>query len=67
MNTSGDAAESIVRMSLQGFEVSSKIKWKWCKKYCSIISGNIKDKQQTKGKQDLLICLNLGKNLKYLL
>lgn len=67
MNTSGDAAESIVRMSLQGLEVAVRLSGSGAKNVAALMIAILKDQKQTKVRQDLLICLNLVKNLKYLL
>ena len=65
MNTSGDAAESIVRMSLQGLEVAVRLSGSGAKNVAALMIAILKDQQKVR--QDLLICLNLVKNLKYLL
>ena len=48
MNTSGDAAESIVRMSLQGFEVAVRLSGSGAKNIAALLVAILKDKQQTK-------------------
>ena len=67
MNTSGDAAESIVRMSLQGFEVAVKLTGSGAKNVAAIMIAMLKDQKQTKGKTRLTNMLKSGKELKYLL
>ena len=42
MNTSGDAAESIVRMSLQGLEVAVKLSGSGAKNFCRNYGSNVK-------------------------
>ena len=64
MNSSGDAAESIVRMSLQGFEVAAKITGSGAKNVGALIIAIMKDKRQTKGKTSLTNMLKSGKELK---
>ena len=64
MNTSGDAAESIVRMSLQGFEVAVRLSGSGAKNVVALLIAILKDKQQTKGKTRLSNMLKSGKELK---
>lgn len=64
MNTSGDAAESIVRMSLQGFEVAVKLTGSGAKNVAAIMIAMLKDQKQTKGKTRLTSMLKSGKELK---
>lgn len=64
MNTSGDAAESIVRMSLQGFEVAVKLSGSGAKNIAAIMIAMLKDQKQTKGKTRLTNMLKSGKELK---
>lgn len=64
MNTSGDAAESIVRMSLQGFEVAVRLSGGGAKNIAALLVAILKDKQQTKGKTRLTNMLKSGKELK---
>jgi len=64
MNTSGDAAESIVRMSLQGFEVAVKLTGSGAKNIAAIMVAMLKDQKQTKGKTRLTSMLKSGKELK---
>ena len=64
MNTSGDAAESIVRMSLQGFEVAVKVTGSGAKNIAAIMVAMLKDQKQTKGKTRLTSMLKSGKELK---
>ena len=64
MNTSGDAAESIVRMSLQGLEVAVKLSGSGAKNIAAIMVAMLKDQKQTKGKTRLTNMLKSGKELK---
>jgi hypothetical protein len=64
MNASGDAAESIVRMSLQGLEVATRISGSGAKNIAALLVAILKDKQQTKGKTRLTNMLKSGKELK---
>ncbi len=64
MNSSGDAAESIVRMSLQGIEVAARISGSGAKNIAVLLYTIMKDKQQTKGKTKLTNMLKSGKELK---
>ena len=64
MNTSGDAAESIVRMSLQGTEVAVRIMGSGAKNFAVLLYTIMKDQQQIKGKTKLVNMLKSGKELK---
>lgn len=64
MNSSGDAAESIIRMSLQGFEVAARISGSGAKNIAALIYTIMKDNKQTKGKTRLTNMLKSGKELK---
>lgn len=66
MNTSGDAAEQIVRMSLEGTEVALKLTGSAAKNIAAAIYSIYKnrDKNKTKGKQRLTSMLKSGKELK---
>ena len=50
MNTSGDAAEQIVRMSLEGFEVAAKIMGAGAKNIAVLLYAILKEEKKTKGK-----------------
>ena len=67
MNTSGDAAESIVRMSLQGLEVAVRLSGSGAKNIAALMIAILKDQKQTKGKTSLTNMLKSGKELKVLL
>lgn len=64
MNTSGDAAEQIVRISLEGFEVAAKITGNGAKDIAALLYAIMKDKQKTAGKTKLSNMLKSGKELK---
>lgn len=66
MNNSGDAAEQIVRMSLEGTEVALKLTGSAAKNIAAAIYSVLKnrDKTKTKGRQRLTAMLKSGKELK---
>ncbi|MGO5050958.1 DUF3801 domain-containing protein [Lachnospiraceae bacterium LCP25S3_G4] len=64
MNTGGDAAEQIVRMSLEGFEVAAKITGAGAKNLAVLLYSILKEEQKTKGKARLTSMLRSGKELK---
>ncbi len=64
MNTSGDAAEQIVRISLEGFEVAAKITGHGAKDIAALLYAVMKDKTKTAGKTKLKNMLKSGKELK---
>lgn len=64
MNASGDAAESIVRMSLQGTEVALRITGSATKNIIAALYALAKDQQKVKGKTKLENMLKSGKELK---
>ena len=64
MNSSGDAAESIIRMSLQGVEVVARISGSGVKNVAALMYAILKDQQQIKGKTKLVNMLKSGKELK---
>ena len=47
MNQSSDAAEQIVRMSLQGFEVGARITGSGAKEVAALLLAVMKDKKKT--------------------
>ena len=65
MNTSGDAAEQVVRLSLEGVEVAAKITGSAAKEVAALLYAAIKnrDKNKIKGKQSLTSMLKSGKEL----
>ena len=64
MNTSGDAAESIIRMSLQGIEVAARISGSGAKNVAVLLCAILKDQEKVKGKTKLVNMLKSGKELK---
>lgn len=66
MNSSGDAAEQIVRMSLEGIEVAAKITGAGAKNIAAMLYTILKnkDKSKIKGRQRLTAMLKSGKELK---
>ena len=64
MNTAGDAAEQIVKMSLNGVEVAAKITGTGAKELAMMIYAILKDQKKTKGKTRLTSMLRSEKPLK---
>lgn len=64
MNYSGDAAEQVVRMSLEGAEVAAKITGQGAKEIALLLYAVLKDQKKTKGKTRLTSMLRSGKELK---
>ena len=65
MNTSGDAAEQVVRLSLEGFEVIARITGSGAKEALAMIYAVLKDnEQQSIGKTNLINMLRTCKNIK---
>ena len=64
MNQSSDAAEQIVRMSLQGFEVAARVTGSGAKDVAALLLAVMKDKKKTAGKTNLVNMLKSGKELK---
>ena len=64
MNTGGEAAEQIVRMSLEGFEVAARISGAGAKNIAVLLYSILKEEQKTKGKARLTSMLRSGKELK---
>ena len=64
MNQSSDAAEQIVRMSLQGFEVAARVTGSGAKDIAALLLAVMKDKKKTAGKTNLVNMLKSGKELK---
>lgn len=63
MNTSGEAADQIVRMSLNGVEVLLKISGSGAKSLAGFLYAVLKDQKKTKGKARLEGMLKSGKPL----
>ena len=64
MSYSGDAAEQVVRMTLEGTEVAAKITGAGAKQLALLIYAVLKDQKKTKGKMRLTNMLRSGKELK---
>lgn len=64
MNASGDAAEQVVRMSLEGAEVAVRVSGQGAKLLALHIAASVKEEQKTKGKARLSSMLKSGKPLK---
>lgn len=63
MNAGGDAAEQIVRISLEGVEVAAKITGEGAKNLAILIAAILKEEQKTMGKARLTNLLKSGKEL----
>lgn len=64
MNASGDAAEQIVRMSLQGFEVVGKMSMDGAERLVKLLMASLKDTKRTKGRASLNTMLKSQKPVK---
>ena len=64
MNYGGDAAEQVVRMSLEGVEVAASITGNGAKNIAILLAAVLKEEQKTKGKARLTNMLKSGKELK---
>ena len=64
MNNGGDAAEQIVRLSLEGFEVAAKLTGTAAKELTVLLVSVLRQEQRTKGKARLTNMLKSGKELK---
>lgn len=64
MNNSGDAAEQIVRMSLDGVQVAAKITGQGAEKLAKILILALKDTSNSKGKASLSKLLKSNKPIK---
>ncbi|MBR0457301.1 MAG: PcfB family protein [Firmicutes bacterium] len=64
MNTGGDAAEQVVRMSLEGVEVAARITGYGAKNTALLLAAVLREEQKTKGKARLTSMLKSGKELK---
>ena len=64
MSQSGDAAEQIVRMSLEGVQVAARVSGEGAKEIAALIYTIMKNKEQTAGKTTLSKMLKSGKELK---
>lgn len=64
MNNGGDAAEQVVRLSLEGFEVAAKLSGSAAKNIALLLVSVLKQEQKTKGKARLTNMIRSGKELK---
>ena len=64
MNYSGEAAEQVVRMSLNGVEVAAKISGKAAERLAVMLYAILRDQNKTRGKIRLSNMLKSGKELK---
>lgn len=64
MNNGGDAAEQIVRLSLEGFEVAAKLTGSAAKNIAVLLVSVLKEESKTRGKQRLSNMIRSGKELK---
>ena len=64
MNAGGDAAEQIVRMSLEGVEVAAKITGSGAKNLAVLMAAVLKEEQKTHGKTRLSNMIKSGNELK---
>ena len=64
MNTTNDAAEQVVRMSLEGVEYALKLSGKGVEKLAAMLYAIMKDQKRTKGKTRLSSMLRSEKPLK---
>ena len=64
MNTSSDAAEQIIRISLEGFEVAARLSGSGAKNVAAALVAIAKDQQKVRGKTTLTNMLKSGRPLK---
>lgn len=64
MSYSGDAAEQVVKMSLNGIEIAARISGKAAERLAVLLYAVLKDQKRTKGKMRLASMLRSGKELK---
>ena len=65
MNNGGDAAEQVVRLSLEGFEVAARLSGSAAKNIALLLVSVLKQEQKTKGKARLTNMIKSGKELKF--
>lgn len=61
MNNGGDAAEQVVRLSLEGFEVAAKLSGSAAKNVALLLVSVLKQEQKTKGKARLTNMMMLSR------
>ena len=64
MNTSGDAAEQVVRISLEAFEVAARLTGSGAKGVAVLLVSALKEEGKTQGKARLANMIRSGKELK---
>lgn len=64
MNNSGDAAEQVIRLSLEGFEVAARLSGTAAKEVAVLLAAALKSNPKTKGKARLSAMIRSGKPLK---
>lgn len=64
MNAGGDAAEQVVRMSLEGVEVAARISGEGAKQLAVLIAAVLREEQKTHGKARLSNMIKSGNELK---
>jgi hypothetical protein len=64
MNTSGDAADQVVKMSLNGVEIAARLSGAAAKQIAIMLYAIMKDQKRTRGKMRLSNMLRSGKELK---
>ncbi len=64
MNAGGDAAEQVVRMSLEGVEVAARISGEGAKQLAILTEAVFKEEQKTHGKARLSNMIKSGNELK---
>lgn len=63
MNTGGEAADQVIRMSLNGMEVAAKVSGKAAVEVAQMLYAVMKDQKKTKGKTSLVNLIKTGKPL----
>ena len=64
MNPGGDAAEQVVRLYLEGFEVAARLSGEAAKDVALLLASVLKEQTKTKGKARLTSMLRSGKEQK---
>ena len=62
--SSGEAAEQVVRMTLNGVEVAAKLAGKGAERLAVLLYAVLKDQKKTRGKTRLTNMLRSGKSLR---
>ena len=64
MNNGGDAAEQVVRLSLEGFEVAARLSGSAAKNIALLLVSVLKQEQKTKGKATVIPEMKNGRLLR---